>query len=49
MNEVYVEEEIEGERVWRCTVCGYIYRGEYPPASCPKCKAGYEEFEEVEK
>ncbi|MCK4670690.1 MAG: rubredoxin [Nanoarchaeota archaeon] len=22
---------------WQCTVCGYIYDGETPPATCPKC------------
>jgi rubrerythrin len=23
---------------WRCTSCGYIYKGENPPDQCPVCK-----------
>ena len=22
---------------WVCTVCGYVYEGENPPAECPQC------------
>ena len=22
---------------WVCTVCGYVYEGENPPAECPVC------------
>ena len=32
---------------WVCTVCGYIYEGENPPAECPVCKVGAEKFEEM--
>ncbi|MBI2565087.1 rubredoxin [Candidatus Woesearchaeota archaeon] len=28
-------------------VCGYIHTGEAPPATCPKCRASYEEFTEI--
>ena len=31
-------------KFWRCAVCGYMHEGEAPPATCPKCSAGYEEF-----
>ena len=24
---------------FRCSVCGYIYEGDAPPAYCPQCKA----------
>ena len=24
---------------WECTVCGYLYEGEVPPATCPDCGA----------
>ena len=32
---------------WRCTVCGYVYEGDTPPAQCPQCKVPAEKFEEV--
>ncbi len=32
---------------WVCTVCGYVYEGEEPPAECPVCHAPAEKFEEV--
>jgi len=30
---------------WRCTVCGYIHRGEQPPDECPVCGAPKKLFE----
>ncbi|BBB92147.1 MAG TPA: flavin reductase [Methylomusa anaerophila] len=32
---------------WRCNVCGYVYEGEKPPAECPICGVGPEEFSSV--
>ena len=32
-------------QAWRCTVCGYVHRGEGPPESCPVCGASASEFE----
>ena len=32
---------------WRCTVCGEIVEGEYPPANCPVCRAPAEKFVEI--
>jgi len=29
-----------------CTICGYIYEGETPPAKCPQCGAPGEKFVE---
>ena len=29
---------------WVCTVCGYVYEGENPPAECPVCHAPAEKF-----
>jgi len=29
-----------------CTICGYIYEGETPPAKCPQCGAAREKFVE---
>jgi len=33
------------EKRWRCTVCGYVHRGESPPQVCPVCGVGAEKFE----
>jgi len=33
---------------WRCKVCDYIHEDEEPPAECPVCGVGPEEFEKVE-
>lgn len=27
-----------------CSVCGYVYEGDEPPAKCPQCKAPKEKF-----
>lgn len=32
---------------WKCAVCGYIYRGESPPAECPQCAGTVREFVEL--
>lgn len=29
---------------WVCTVCGYVYEGENPPAECPVCHAAADKF-----
>ena len=29
---------------WKCTVCGYIARGDSPPAECPQCAGTGREF-----
>ena len=34
-------------KLFKCTVCGYVYEGETPPEVCPKCKVGAEKFEEL--
>ena len=32
---------------WKCTVCGEIFEGEFPPVPCPVCSAGEGAFEEL--
>ncbi len=32
-------------QAWRCTVCGYVHRGEAAPDTCPVCGASREAFE----
>jgi len=29
---------------WRCSVCGYVHRGDQPPGYCPVCGADMSEF-----
>ncbi len=29
---------------WKCTVCGYIHKGEEPPEKCPLCGADKSKF-----
>jgi len=33
-----------GQTMWRCGVCGYVWDGEEPPETCPKCGAARERF-----
>lgn len=30
-----------------CSVCGYVFEGEQPPANCPQCKAPASKFSEA--
>lgn len=32
---------------WKCTVCGYIYSGDEPPAKCPVCGAPASAFIDI--
>jgi nitrite reductase (NADH) large subunit len=32
-------------KAWRCTACGYVHRGDQPPAECPVCGAAMSQFE----
>ena len=32
-----------------CTICGYVYEGENPPAQCPQCKASSDKFIEKQE
>ncbi len=34
--------------VWICTVCGFLYVGEAPPALCPVCKVPDWKFKKIE-
>ena len=34
---------------WVCSVCGYVYEGETPPAFCPVCKAPADKFVKQEE
>jgi len=30
--------------LWKCSVCGYVYKGDEAPEKCPKCGAPKEKF-----
>ena len=36
-------------KVWQCTVCGYIHRGEEPPEKCPVCGVPASKFKEIDE
>ncbi|MEM0379363.1 MAG: hypothetical protein QXR54_01945 [Nanopusillaceae archaeon] len=33
--------------MWKCEICGFIYKGENPPEKCPKCGAMREKFRKL--
>ena len=37
------------EKTWRCTVCGYLHKGDQPPEVCPVCKVDGSKFVLVEE
>ncbi len=36
------------KKAWKCLVCGAIVEGDEPPAACPVCGVGPEQFVEIE-
>ncbi len=37
------------KKLFKCSVCGFVYEGEEAPDKCPKCGAPKEKFEELSK
>ena len=35
------------KKLFKCSVCGYVFEGETAPEKCPKCGVGAEKFEEL--
>lgn len=35
------------KKLFKCTVCGFVYEGEQAPEVCPKCKLGQDKFVEL--
>ncbi len=33
---------------WKCTVCNYVHKGEFPPDKCPVCGADKSKFVEIQ-
>ncbi|MGM9663778.1 MAG: rubredoxin-like domain-containing protein [Eubacteriales bacterium] len=42
------EKMLEGTGVYVCTICGFVFVGDEPPAMCPVCKVPAWKFEKVE-
>ncbi len=41
---VLEKKQPKSKRRWRCQVCGQVFEGEEPPAVCPACGVGAENF-----
>lgn len=35
-------------KAWKCVICNYIHKEEFPPEKCPVCGAGKDKFVEIE-
>ena len=42
------EAMLEGQEIWVCTTCGFVWIGEDPPELCPVCKVPAWKFEKAE-
>lgn len=43
------DEMLKDTRLWVCSICGFVYVGEVPPAICPVCKVPSFKILEVKK
>ena len=34
-------------KMWQCSICNYVHRGDTPPDKCPICNAGANKFREI--
>lgn len=42
------EETFEGEEIWVCSICGFVYVGDTAPVLCPVCKVPDWKFKKIE-
>ena len=42
------EEMLKDTQIWVCTMCGFVYVGDRPPAVCPVCKVPDWKFQRME-
>ncbi len=35
---------LEMNKLWKCSVCGYVHQGDTAPVNCPKCGAPQEKY-----
>ena len=38
---------LQKSKEWKCSVCGYIHRGNEPPKECPQCSSSSKEYSEL--
>jgi rubrerythrin len=46
--ELEGEAMLEGQEIWVCTACGFVWIGRTPPEACPVCKVPAWKFEKAE-
>ena len=42
------EKMLKDTQIWVCTICGFVYVGDEPPALCPVCKVPSWKFKRME-
>lgn len=42
------EDMLKDTQIWVCTICGFVYVGDEPPALCPVCKVPSWKFKRME-
>ena len=42
------EDMLRDTQIWVCTMCGFVYVGDKPPAVCPVCKVPDWKFQRME-
>jgi len=43
------KKRIAGMKVWQCSVCKYIHKGDKPPEKCPICGVGAKKFVKIDE
>jgi multimeric flavodoxin WrbA/rubredoxin len=38
---------LQKSKAWKCSVCGYIHKGNEPPEECPQCSSSSKEYSEL--
>lgn len=38
---------LQKNKAWKCSVCGYIHKGDEPPEECPQCSSSSKEYSEL--
>ncbi|MCE8424608.1 MAG: NAD(P)H-dependent oxidoreductase [Candidatus Methanoperedens sp.] len=38
---------LQKSKVWKCSVCGYVHKGNEPPEECPQCSSSSKEYSEL--
>jgi rubredoxin len=44
---VTLKKDFKKMKIWQCSVCKYIHKGNFPPDKCPICNVGAKKFKEI--